>query len=457
MANSRDNPASRELGLAVASQFKEMGNEELYELLDRPAEVIIKFVQGSHDGCTGRFMGGVNNINILFQRENEPESAVVIQRGTYKEAVKIAIDQLSAEGRPDFLPRMYAQRIIFSEEDKQFSTRDFTTMSIVENCYESLERRVGNVHKQNAENPILLAASIGIQLSELLTKLSEKDILWLDLKLGNILLSKDGSIITPDTKCFYPAAMLLMSEGKRPAVNFMEMGVTPSFLSRDFLDNKMETVDSRKKAKVIWEKEYSYQMAVILYKVATGLDRINFNAGFDHKTPIPQNEFDWNHPVFNSPEGQELKDIIEKLAQDGPKNRYNPASRMDHKEAAKRLSKLRSKIEARESAASAASLASAASPAPRSVSIQESGSTKPITVKRASSTEDIRRALGIMSPGSSKVAQAQSNVAVKAPESTTPAVQKLPTPDNVALPEKTGVDANTEPKPPTSSTPGMRR
>src|SRR5690606_7078452 len=82
----------------------------------------------------------------------------------------------------------------------------------------------------------------------------------------------------------------------------------------------------------IMVKEYSYQMAVILYYSATGKEIFS-------KGEAKDTTFDISHPMFKTEQGQRLELIIKELSKPNPDERmdYNTAARlmavMDNKQA----------------------------------------------------------------------------------------------------------------------------
>ena len=79
----------------------------------------------------------------------------------------------------------------------------------------------------------------------------------------------------------------------------------------------------------IWEKEYSYQLAIILYRVATGDTSDPQKVDGINKMP-----FNFDAEIFKSEEGGKFKNIIQKLSAE------DPQKRMSFQDAARQMGKI---------------------------------------------------------------------------------------------------------------------
>lgn len=108
------------------------------------------------------------------------------------------------------------------------------------------------------------------------------------------------------------------------AVEYIQ--ISDSFVSSAFnkvRDKKYESPEiARESVNQTWQKEYSYQLAGLLYESMTGIKKFNreqYHAMGDDapefkKTITP--DFDFNKEVFNSPDGQQMKTLISSLGSD---------------------------------------------------------------------------------------------------------------------------------------------
>ena len=123
-----------------------------------------------------------------------------------------------------------------------------------------------------------------------------------------------------------------LREGYR--ANFDETS-TKAFVSTSYKqeDDKLHNTDeeARNAAIARWEKEYSYQLAEVLYMVMTGHDN-------DFSPDKPAN-FNLEQPIFDTDDGKKMKSLIEKLKVD------NPQERLSLHEAYAELSKIRPPVE----------------------------------------------------------------------------------------------------------------
>ncbi len=81
---------------------------------------------------------------------------------------------------------------------------------------------------------------------------------------------------------------------------------SPGYTSAEYENASNKKYDSVKQARdsvlETWNKEYSYQLALVTYHAMTG------------ETKLRKENFDFNRPIFQSPEGEKMKDMIIKLS-----------------------------------------------------------------------------------------------------------------------------------------------
>lgn len=276
-----------------------------------------------------RVLGGNNNLNLVMRTD---EGEIVITMGVKRPSADAAVEQLRNYSNPPWLVKHYGQVIyegkterILDEEGKfnadfnPFPTQQFGFVSFVEKCHTSLEARVNEVHRTEsdndpkAQNPIKLARFMGLQISNILSTISMNELIWMDFKPENLLLRANDQIVIADTKAFIPVNQLLVTHGGKRV--FDDDMFTQAYVSEDYIHNKKATPCTRDEFKKIWEKEYSHQLAMTLYHIATA-HRLN--------TPMINpygSKFDFSHQVFQCEKGQQIKTVIEKLSENKPENR----------------------------------------------------------------------------------------------------------------------------------------
>ena len=286
-------------------------------------KIIVNGIQLTTDHVKLLSGGGSNNLNLLVQTD---DAALVLQVGTKRQATNQAIEQLRKSTNPLWLAKKYGEVVCKLDEDKQQRTamKMIASMQILEKCQSSLESEVSAVHALEAQHggmtPVTLMQLIGVQLSSMLTMLSQHHIIWFDMKPENILLRNHNQIVIPDIKAFLPTDALQLIYDNQRDCHLVDYGnmLTDKYLSDNFTKHQMTAPATRLSTQHIWEQEYSHQIAVILYFIATNTDlRVVTEPGKDGA------KFDFDKPVFKDPAGQRLRFIIESLSADNPHERLH--------------------------------------------------------------------------------------------------------------------------------------
>lgn len=188
----------------------------------------------------------------------------------------------------------------------------------------SLMGMVSDFRKNKTESVerIDKAVLIGKEIGEFLESLKKEKLIWLDLKIENILLRSDGKIAVSDIKTIVNPDKLEVRNGK---VQFE--GVTKEFLSDVFQNQRMNETPPEFVKEVV-EREYSNQLAIILHYMMTAPESIQ-----DSLPTIVDNmtKFNFSHPVFAADKGLRMKTIIEGLSH------HNPAKRFRYQDALRLL------------------------------------------------------------------------------------------------------------------------
>jgi len=277
-----------------------------------------------------RVLSGNNNLNLIMKMD---DNAVVITLGVKRPSADNAIDQLR-KSNPSWLARNYGQvkydgkteRVLdetgqINPEFNPFPTGQFGYVSYVEKCHTSLEARVKEIHRNTDNNdpkatsPLHMTQLVGLQVSKMLSDISKNDVIWMDFKPENLLLRAKDEIVVADTKAFRPVNELLVTHGGKRVYD--DDIYTQAYVSDDYLINKKGMPCTREEFKKIWEKEYSHQLAMTLYHIATGH---SLNTPMINPQPDGA-KFDFSKPIFEGEQGQRLKTVIERLSEDKPENR----------------------------------------------------------------------------------------------------------------------------------------
>ena len=301
---------------------------------------------------------GNNNLNFIVRDPNK-DTKIVIQLSKkldmklnsmhVDEILKNHSAAMAADyGKPFFTPIIEGDPLP-KKVYNSYNNENMMSIRYMEYCPKSIEKAVNEAKTE--EEKLALALRITTQTSALLTQLSENNIIWTDLKNGNILLRENGNIVITDTKgfLFKDAAYVFYNEKSNQFIVSspittkglcskaeLDIGVVagsarlaiPKELSvpqkKEKLKENMPAItEEAKTARNItmqqWQKEYNYQMAVLIYFTLTGEDKFR------------ENEFNFNTSKFNfnTTAGIEMKKIIERLSHDDPNNR------MTHQDAVK--------------------------------------------------------------------------------------------------------------------------
>jgi len=249
------------------------------ELLDRTTNVITTFARKT------KFHANIEcihaNINTIVQISDPVSSqrVILLTGSRHNEGV------IKKIGRPPYLAKEYYS-----------SVNDNCCTSIIEFCPSSLLQQAKSSLADHEK--IQAAIHAGSNISFILSDLTNKGVVWTDLKSNNLLLREDGSIAISDLKAFAD-----------PTRVFGE--VSRQLAPKDMI-NEYGIFAFPTEAKEI-QRVYNYQLANILYQQVTGKLVINQEIP-DYKNKGNILEFDYTHPVFQTyPQGTHLRIVIHGL------------------------------------------------------------------------------------------------------------------------------------------------
>lgn len=250
--------------------------------------------------------GKVMNNNLVF-KISDGEHDFIVKFGQNRAAVNVAVEQLSKNRKPKWLVDTYVETNREKVETDinpppTFNVNWAETFSIIESCI-PFDRKVEQLHTDTTEDKSNQITQVAMKtagnLAEIFRTMRENNVIWTDLKPGNLLMRQDGSLVIADTKAFRRVDQLLT----RPKGDIDYDGQTsPSYVSRN-----TGTECNPDQALAAWDVEYRYQMAVILYKIATNVNKLTDDK-FDFDS------FDY----FKTKVGERLQSIIENLSDPDP-------------------------------------------------------------------------------------------------------------------------------------------
>lgn len=285
-------------------------------------------------------LGGENNLNLLIKYKGDE---FVVQIGAFREPSLTAVDQLSSDRTNKWIAQRYGMHVFSNDssitksvtlEDMSLdsSTKPVGLLLVVEKLESSLKSEMQKIQSDkprvmfDSTKEIEFAKTVGLQLRDLFLSLHDNNMIWTDCKPGNLLArpNSDGSfqLVVADSKAILPSDQLPIGlESGR--INFSGLMTEAYFSSQGF--DRLATMNNPKPSDVmkVMEKEYSYQMAVMLYYSATGREVLSKGSSQD-------TTFDFSHPMFQTEQGQRLKTVIEELSKPNPDERmdYNTAARL---------------------------------------------------------------------------------------------------------------------------------
>lgn len=271
-------------------------------------------------GLKAEFIGGGNNKNIIIKSEHD-EASVFVQFSKKDRRAATTIKLLYAGDQPArWLPRIVKES---SKQEVDTNTKEVTGSIISCTIMETCPQNITRLAKENKAVPQEGSVEIFRQLSAfasqvdaMISMMRKKNIIWKDMKRENFLLRENGDIVVSDTKGFINVNDLSIHR-TTGCIQFTD--VSKEYLSPYASDHmfEMKKEDIGKVSKA-WEREYSYQLAVILYEMATG----------DIETPTRNNDgkfiknFNFNHSIFQSDDGQKFKKMLEEMSRpDAPEKR----------------------------------------------------------------------------------------------------------------------------------------
>ncbi len=265
-----------------------------------------------------KYLNGNNNRNFLVTHKDSGAEFILQYASTSAESEK-GLEKL---GKLGGLANVYASKTqdlnLSKNEARTYSGEPLVALRVMEKCAGSVNSIADN-SRAKGEDPYILAAAVAKQVSAFLTDLSKRDFIWTDLKVGNLLLRDNKELVVADTKAIFQANAIQNRGGK---ANFTD--VTETYLSRAFVDQLQGQTINYADRKIAFEREYSYQLGMVLYTIATGKEVMTCAATSNSHNSKGRDEKPHWGPYFNTDKGKELRYLIERLTDP------NPAKRMSH-------------------------------------------------------------------------------------------------------------------------------
>lgn len=282
---------------------------------------------------------GEHSNNLIFRVEGMSDAPLIIQL-TKKSPAAVRACLILEDINPTWTPDTY-----FAETApaKAADTKPAFQILIVECLQHDLFNLIESLSPDESsfEKRFSIAIGVGNQLSDVLQFLTAHRLIWTDMKPGNILLRKNGSIAIADHKTLQDPGCLDRKDDavvklihdkfkyvKKGYQNLHFDEVTEPYLSEYFRLEQQCCANTTEEARLFWEQEYSYQLAVHLHYILIPEKSPRLSADF----PINiaennlQTSFNFDYPVFQTDKGRCMREIIELLGA------HNPSQRMHHSE-----------------------------------------------------------------------------------------------------------------------------
>lgn len=229
-----------------------------------------------------------------------PDKKIIIQL-CRKSPEAVKADDILREKKYEWL----VGGVFFTSTQAKDFPDDRVYMTVMEYYPNTLEKMIARLRAENDPIACIRAArNIGHQLSTILTTLRKHNLIWTDMKPGNLLLTSDEKIVIADTEGIIDPSLIPKRKKDSKTLIFGE--ISPAFVSEDFMKFRVKNTGGPEEAKAIWEREYSYQLAVTLHSLATASPP-------RESQEVGETSFDFSHPVFATEVGQRLQYIISRL------------------------------------------------------------------------------------------------------------------------------------------------
>lgn len=265
-------------------------------------------MQNAEVKLLGKIINGKVMSNNLVFRVTDGDNQFIVKFGNTRATVSVALEELSKSGKPKWLVDTYAEATrqiedpLLRRNPPPFNANLDESLSIIEACI-PLTKQIEDLHTENPQDIqtkiTQMATKVGGDLAKIFRTMHDSNVVWTDLKCGNLLMRQDGSLAIADTKAFRRVDQFLT---RRDGTIEYDGQTTANHISKD-----TKTDCKPEEALSAWDFEYRYQMAVVLYMVATNIDKLN-NENFEF------DKFDY----FKTDEGKQLQFIIEKLSNPDP-------------------------------------------------------------------------------------------------------------------------------------------
>lgn len=169
-------------------------------------------------------------------------------------------------------------------------------------------------------------------LIEMMLNFDECGVCFTDIKPSNFMVNDNNQLVISDMKSLFLNHRAYQVKTKGQIINTEGYRAPEQFISRVNLDKlfRSDDGDIRKQARAMLESEMTnvhdlqrYQIGVTIYEIVT-----NHLVAREDRNENGEHRFNFNHPAFDGPEGNVLRNIIVGLTNPIPKARISFADAM---------------------------------------------------------------------------------------------------------------------------------
>lgn len=250
------------------------------------------------------FLGGSNSYNFKIT-PNDGSPSVVLKVDNRLGMPKSAEADLREHSLKDVLTSVKAERLVTASMDEEnFITR---TLLVTEFCRGGDVESHSRTHGDNANARIESALSIYSKMGAILTEISLDGYAFPDMKNSNWLVDENGTLRVADSKTFVFSEETGVIDRVKNKEKWFGMH-TSKFMDPPEILLKKDIFSA--------DKMHSYMLGKNLYEYLAGNE---LNLTFKHNGA----DYDFSAPIFQIPEGKELKNLIINLIKPNPDDRIS--------------------------------------------------------------------------------------------------------------------------------------
>ncbi|KTD38435.1 hypothetical protein [Legionella oakridgensis] len=300
----------------IANQLAAAGHDILLELTEYLAKTGEFDAEEFHrkfddkfpglEAYTIRYLGGGNSQNYLLEDPISQETYVLKITPTLGNNRQTS-ERLRHTEVGHNMARVYASREQLRSDDMY---RVFS-LELTEFCAQGDVLAYG-IKMDTPEKKIASAWSIYDQMADILLHFGANNALFPDMKPTNFLITEDGKLMIADTKSFIDTtAGVFDRDGEQ--FNRERMQSQYYMYTPGFTPPELEEGESISKV----DKHHAYLLGFSLYLYLTDQDI--------SAIPNPPNPdfFSFNHPIFQTPKGQQYQQLLTGLLNQDPEERFS--------------------------------------------------------------------------------------------------------------------------------------